>query len=60
MSTTSILKLKVDPNPAADIKPGDLVDVIVTYQSVPAMFDANGNPNMEKSWANQDAITMLG
>ena len=60
MSTTSTLKLKVYPNPAADIKPGDLVDVIVTYQSVPAMFDANGNPNMEKSWANQEAITMLG
>ena len=56
MSTTSILKLKVDPNPEADIKPGDLVDVVVTYQSVPAVFDANGNPDRVTSWANAAAI----
>ena len=57
MSTTSILKLQVDPNPEADIKPGDLVDVVVTYQSVPAMFDPSGNPLRAKSWTNQAEIS---
>lgn len=56
MSTTSTLKLKVDPNPAADIKPGDLVDVVVTYQSVPAVFDVDGNPDRVTAWANAAAI----
>ena len=56
MSTTSILKIDVQPNPDADLKPGDLVDVLVTYQSVPAVFDPNGNPLRALAWANQADI----
>ena len=60
MSTTSILKFQVDPNPEADLKPGDLVDVVVTYQSVPAVFDPDGNPLIWKAWENQAEITTIG
>lgn len=56
MSTTSTLKIKVDPNPEADLKPGDLVDVVVTYQSVPAVFNTGGLPDMGTSWQNAAEI----
>ena len=56
-STTSTLYLKVDPNPDADIEVGDEIDVLVTYQSVPAVFDESGLvPLRAQSWANQADI----
>lgn len=56
-STTSKLIISVKADPDADIKPGDVIDVLVTYQSVPAVFDNDGNPLLTKAWANQEAIT---
>lgn len=57
---TGELKFDVEKVDGADVKPGDPVDVLITYQSVPAMFDPDGNALLGKSWENQDLIKMLG
>ena len=54
------LLIDVKPVEKADIKEGDPVDVLVTYQSVPAMFDPSGNPLLALSWTNQAYITNIG
>ena len=37
-----------------DAKPGDDFNVIVVYESVPAMFHEDGTPDLDKAWATGD------
>ena len=54
--TTSDLVIRISEVQGAGVKPGDPVDVIVTYESVPAVFDAKGNPDLDTAWNNAAAI----
>ena len=54
-SMTTILT--VDVKPASEtVKEGDTIDVIITYDSVPAVFTASGAADRSASWANAAAI----
>lgn len=57
LSTTSVLTVDAQPTDPSKVQDGDVIDVIITYDSVPAVFDKGGNPQRGQSWANQDAIT---
>ena len=37
-----------------DAKPGDDFNVIVVYESVPALFNEDGSPDLDKAWATGD------
>ena len=41
------------------IRPGDPIDVIVTYESVPAVFNADGSPDQSTAWSIASAITAI-
>ena len=45
----------VDP----DAKPGDDFNVVVIYESGPAVFHEDGCPDLETAWANSEAITVI-
>lgn len=55
-SPTSELKINVNVADGADVKPGDPIDVIVTCESVPAVFTADGSPDLVTAWNNISAI----
>lgn len=57
--STTILQFDISVADGANVKPGDPVDVIVTFESVPAVFKADGTPDMETSWANASAIQTI-
>ena len=52
----SKLHILSDPDEA---KPGDSFNVVVVYESVPAVYTAHGVPDMEASWKNSDQITVI-
>ena len=54
--TTSALEVKISEVQGAGVRPGDPVDVVITYESVPAVFLPNGDPDLDTAWANATAI----
>ena len=56
--STSKLEIKISEVKDAGIKPGDPVDVIITYESVPAVFNPDGTPDLDTAWAT-DKITVI-
>ena len=58
-STDPPLRIGVEPVPGANIRDGDPVDVIVTYESVPAVFFPNGDPDPVTAWANDSLIQTI-
>ena len=52
-STASQLLIHISGIPE-DAKPGDDFNVIVVYESVPAMFHEDGTPDLDKAWATGD------
>ena len=49
--TTNPLNIAVAAKADQKFKVGDTADVIVVYESVPAMFKADGSPDLETAWA---------
>ncbi len=43
-----------------ELKEGEKLDVIVSYDSVPAVFKENGDPDPDTAWANASNIIYLG
>ena len=58
-SQTTTLGITVDPAENSTVRPGDPIDVLVTYESVPAVFTAAGAPDLETSWANGEATNTI-
>ena len=56
---TEGLKINVSVADGAEVKAGDPIDVIVTYESVPAVFNANGSPDQSTAWSIASAITAI-
>lgn len=54
--TTGPLQIDISEVKGSGVRPGDPVDVVVTYESVPAVFDAAGDPDQDTAWANAAAI----
>ena len=46
---TAFLNIEVKATESAAA--GDVIDVIVVYEYVPAVFDSNGNPDSNTAWA---------
>lgn len=64
--TTEALEISISVAAGAEVKAGDPIDVIVTYESVPAVFNAHSesnsddnSPDMATSWANAAEITAI-
>ena len=57
--TTSRLKLKVTPANPDELEDGDAIDVLVTYQAVPAVFTPTGAPDLTTAWANAENIVVI-
>ena len=53
--SSDILTITVSPATNSTVRPGDPIDVLVTYESVPAVFTPAGAPDMQTSWANGEA-----
>lgn len=47
---TNPLYIKVNAT-NTNVKAGDTIDVVVVYESVPALFTANGDPDLATAWA---------
>ena len=58
-SQTSTLSITVEAKANSTVRPGDPIDVLVTYESVPAVFKPDGTPDMATSWANDAAIRTI-
>ena len=58
--STSILKIKVNPVETAKVQPGDPVDVTVTYESVPAVFQPGGAPDLATAWSYGENTVLIG
>ena len=56
---TSVLTVDVQPADS-NIKAGDVIDVIITYDTVPAVFKTGGEPDMELSWQGAGALGLIG
>ena len=56
---TETLAITVTPAENSTVRPGDPIDVLVTYESVPAVFTATGEPDMATSWANGEATNTI-
>lgn len=56
---TEGLKINVSVADGAEVKAGDPIDVIVTYESVPAVFNADGSPDPTTAWSIASAITAI-
>ena len=41
-----------------ELKEGEVLDVVVTYESVPALYKANGDPDPDTSWATGEIIIL--
>ena len=48
--TTGSFTINISEVANAGVKPGDPVDVIVTYESVPAVFNPDGTPDLDTAW----------
>lgn len=57
--TTGPLAINVFVADGAEVKAGDPIDVIVTYESVPAVFNADGSPDRGTAWSNAAEITAI-
>lgn len=57
--SSETLNIKVKPAANSTVRAGDPIDVIVTYESVPAVFLPDGTPDMATSWANSSAIKTI-
>ena len=55
--TGDVLDIKIKDIPE-DAKPGDDFNIIVVYESVPAVFHEDGSPDRESAWAEGE-ITVL-
>lgn len=53
------LNITVTPAANSIVRPGDPIDVLVTYESVPAVFTPAGAPDMQTSWANGEATNTI-
>ena len=47
---TSGLRIEISEVKDSGIRPGDPVDVIVTYESVPSVFNPDGTPDLDTAW----------
>ena len=54
--SSKTLNITVTPATNSTVRAGDPIDVLVTYESVPAVFTAAGAPDLETAWANAAAI----
>ena len=59
-SQTKTLNITVTPKENSTVRPGDPIDVLVTYESVPAVFTANGDPDFDTSWSIKENIQEIG
>ena len=48
--TSGTLKIRVRAKENEKIKPGETADVVVVYESVPALFTADGSPDLANAW----------
>lgn len=56
--TSSPLKIRVFAKEGEKFKAGETADVVVVYESVPAVFKADGSPDLETAWKTGD-ITVI-
>ena len=59
-SQTYPLKVEVKAVEGKEFKAGDTADVIVVYESVPAVFNANGDPDITTAWATGTITAING
>jgi hypothetical protein len=52
--TSGSLKIRVLAKENEKIRPGETADVIVVYESVPAVFTAEGKPDLDTAWKTGD------
>ena len=52
------LNIAVAAKKTEDFKVGDTADVIVVYESVPAMFLADDSPDLKTAWATGEITTL--
>ena len=57
---TDKLEIKVNAVKDRTYKAGDTIDVIVVYESVPAVFSSDGSPDFNKAWATGDIHVING
>ncbi len=57
--TSEELDFAVTPAANAGVRPGDPIDVLITFQSVPAVFTTGGDPDIAKAWSNQAEIRVI-
>lgn len=57
--SSETLSITVEAKANSTVRPGDPIDVLVTYESVPAVFKPDGTPDMATSWANDAAIRTI-
>lgn len=57
--TSSILKIRVVAKENEKIKPGETADVAVVYESVPALFTAEGKPDLKTAWETAASVTVI-
>ena len=56
---TTTLEITVEPAENAGVRPGDPIDVLVIYESVPAVFTAGGDPDFDTAWSNAQNIVVI-
>lgn len=57
--STSTLNITVEPAENAGVRPGDPIDVLITYESVPAAFTESGDPDFATAWSNAEDIVVI-
>ena len=67
--TTPKLQIHIGPAPEGselhilkdpkDAKPGEDFNVIVVYESVPAIYTEGGEPDLQKAWSDTEKITVI-
>ena len=58
--STDVLNITVEPAENSVVRPGDPIDVLITYESVPAVFNPDGSPDQETAWAQTNLIKTIG
>ena len=56
---SSPLNIAVVTKDGQKFKVGDTADVIVVYESVPAMFKADGSPDLDTAWATGEITSSV-